>query len=154
MARANEKNIKALRTAAHIIEKTDAYQWGNMGACNCGHLAQVVTGWSRANIHEAAMNYGVGDWNDQLREFCPTSKMPFNEVVNAMLELGFSIDDLMRLEKLSDQNVLARLPFAAKLQKNNQYDVAIYLTLWADLLEEELHAHHQVLKKFEKPVFY
>ncbi len=154
MARANEKIIQCLRNAADLIASNTDYQWGHMGACNCGHLAQVITGHTKAYIHQTALANGVGDWNEQLRDFCPTTGKPFDDIVSAMLDLGFSIDDLARLERLSDARVLAQLPFETTLHYNVREDVVLYLTLWADLLEDELKAHQKRLSKFKQMDFY
>lgn len=153
MARANEKLIKALRNAADLIEANTDYQWGHMGACNCGHLAQVITGHTKGYIHQTALANGVGDWNDQLRDFCPTTGKPFDDIVAAMLDLGFSVEDLARLERLSDVRVLARLPFKATLRHNVREDVVLYLILWADLLQEELADHQKRLSKLKQMDF-
>ncbi len=136
MAKANPTLIAALRAAADKIAQNSDYQWGHMGACNCGNLAQVVTLQSKAEIHKRAM-YGIGDWNEQLRDFCPTSGLPFDEVVSQLLDLGFDLQDLQRLEKLSDPRVLARLEFKTTLRHNVKEDVVLYFHLWADLLESE-----------------
>jgi hypothetical protein len=98
---------------------------------------------SKADIHKRAM-YGIGDWNDQLNDYCPTSGMPFDEVIAEMLDFGFDIADLKHLERLSDPKVLARMPFKTHLKYNVKEDVAIYLTLWADTIEEILEHKKQL----------
>ncbi len=150
MARANEKIVNILRTTADRIVNSPNYQWGHMGACNCGHLAQVITARSKADIHQFAMQNEAGDWNDQLNDYCPTSGLPFDDVVAAMLDMGFDIDDLKKLERLSDKNVLDRLPFPTYLKHNVKEDVAIYITLWADMLEEQLMKKEERMKKFDR----
>jgi hypothetical protein len=40
MAKATPEFIQALRSAIAKLEKSDDYQWGHMGSCNCGYLAQ------------------------------------------------------------------------------------------------------------------
>jgi hypothetical protein len=141
--------VKVLRNTADRILESGDYQWGHMGACNCGHLAQEITLQTKAEIHKRAM-YGIGDWNDQLNDYCPTSGFPFDDVVAAMLDMGFDIDDLKRLERLSDKNVLDRLPFPTYLKHNVKEDVAIYITLWADMLEEQLEKKEERMKKFNR----
>jgi hypothetical protein len=48
----NQYNLfKALNKTVEKLRTTDRYMWGNSGACNCGHLAQVVTDLSREDIH-------------------------------------------------------------------------------------------------------
>ncbi len=149
MARSSQYIVKVLRKTADRILESGDYQWGHMGACNCGHLAQEITLHTKAEIHKRAM-YGIGDWNDQLNDYCPTSGLPFDDVVAAMLDMGFDIDDLKKLERLSDKNVLDRLPFPTYLKHNVKEDVAIYITLWADMLEEQLMKKEERMKKFDR----
>jgi hypothetical protein len=149
MARPSENLIKSLRTTADRILNSPDYQWGHMGACNCGHLAQEITMKSKAEIHKRAM-YGNGDWNDQLNDYCGVSGQPFEEVIAEMLDFGFDVDDLKHLEKLSDKRILERMPFDALLRYNVKEDVALYITLWADMLKEELATTEKRMKDFEK----
>jgi hypothetical protein len=148
MARPSSNLIKSLRKTADRILNSPDYQWGHMGACNCGHLAQEITMKSKAEIHKRAM-YGNGDWNDQLNDYCGISGQPFEEVIAEMLDYGFDIDDLKRLEKLSDKQILDRMPFEAHLKYNVKEDVALYLTLWADMLKEEFEASENRMRNFE-----
>jgi hypothetical protein len=141
MARVTEQVILALRRTADRIVNSAGYQWGHMGACNCGHLAQEITQHNKAEIHNRAM-YGNGDWNDQLNDYCGISKQPFDEVIAEMLDFGFDPDDLKHLEKLSDKKILKRLPYKQPLKHNVKEDVALYITLWANLLTEELEARN------------
>ena len=55
--------IQALRNTAHRLA-TAPYQWGHMGSCNCGHLAQTITRLTKAEIHARAMQR-YGDWERQ-----------------------------------------------------------------------------------------
>ena len=74
MARASQQIIDVLRKTVNRILDSNDYQWGHMGACNCGHLAQEITMHSKAEIHKRAM-YGIGDWNDQLNDYCPNKRI-------------------------------------------------------------------------------
>ena len=101
--------MRALRATADRLAAPDArYEWGHMGGCNCGHLAQTVTTLSRAEIHRRAMER-AGDWSQQVVDHCPTSGLAIDWVIDRLLELGLSRDDLVRLEKLDDRAVLRRL---------------------------------------------
>ncbi|HMQ00541.1 MAG TPA: hypothetical protein PKC24_12230 [Cyclobacteriaceae bacterium] len=138
MARVNANLIMALRNTAKKLKASDQYQWGHMGACNCGFLAQEVCQISKQEIHRSAM-LGYGDWNEQLNDYCPTSGLPMDGLISKLIEFGFDADDLKRLEKLSDQGVLQRIPIASRHLKHNiKADVIRYMLTWADLLEEEL----------------
>jgi hypothetical protein len=77
MAHANPELIQALRRTAQKLSIGNPYQWGHMGSCNCGNLAQELTQLTKAQIHEFAMQ-GRGDWREQVEEFCPTSGLPMD----------------------------------------------------------------------------
>jgi hypothetical protein len=136
MAKATPELISALRRAADKIEKKDKYQWGHMGNCNCGHLAQELTNYVSAEIHRIAMQRS-GDWNDQCEDYCDSSKLPIDMLISDLLSKGLQIEDLMKLERLSDPEILAKVRGSVSfLEKNNKSHVAIYLNAWADLLED------------------
>jgi hypothetical protein len=141
MARPSTSIIQALRNTARRIEKSATYQWGHMGLCNCGFLAQEVTNLRKEEIHRSAMQ-GHGDWSEQLNDYCPTSGLPMDDLISALLRFGFDSDDLKHLEKLNDPKILAKLPNGrTHLIYNLKADVVCYLLTWADLLEAELLEH-------------
>ncbi|QNL21360.1 hypothetical protein HZR84_05210 [Hyphobacterium sp. CCMP332] len=147
MAKANPELIAAMRRAADRIEKEKNYQWGHMGHCNCGYLAQELTSLKPAEIHRIALQRS-GDWNDQCEDYCDNSRMPIDLLISELLSKGLSIEDLMKLEKLSDRFVLSRLPKDQKyLERNNNQHVAIYLNTWANLLEED-YLNNVEIEKF------
>ncbi|TPE43396.1 hypothetical protein FJM65_13550 [Pontibacter mangrovi] len=109
-----------------------------MGSCNCGHLAQTITGYSKGKIHGAAM-WRYGDWREQLRDYCPQSGLPLDEMIDQMLELGLTREELSHLEMLTLPAVVEHLPADRQHLKHNvREDVVLYLHTWADLLEEAL----------------
>ena len=133
--------VQALRTTAHRLATEAPYQWGHMGSCNCGHLAQTVTRLTKAEIHARAMQR-YGDWERQLIDYCPTSGLPIDQTIDEMLALGFSRAELSHLERLSDPTVRRAIPFERRnaLRHNQRDDVVLYLRTWADLLEQPLLA--------------
>ena len=138
MAHARTEIIEAIRRTANKLQRGSQYMWGHMGSCNCGNLAQEVTKRSKAEIHAYAMQ-GNGDWNEQLNDYCETSAMPIDLIIFELITSGFSLDDLQNLEKLSDKQVLMRLPVEKRyLRHNVREDVIVYLNEWADMLEEQL----------------
>ena len=138
MAKASVAVIQALRKTVENLEKGTPYQWGHMGSCNCGNLAQVITNLDKAEIHKSAMRRH-GDWNEQLVDYCPTSGLPIDHIIDEMLAFGFSREDLAHLEKLSDPKILRSLPADKKYLKHNlKGDVILYLKTWGIVLEEEL----------------
>lgn len=138
MAVASPEVISVLRATAQRLQESSNYQWGHMGACNCGHLAQEITALSKAEIHEIALS-GHGDWSTQIREYCPDSGMPMHWIIGQLLALGLSTRDIENLEYLADDKVLKLMPADRRYpQRNKKEDVVLYLQVWADQLAAEL----------------
>lgn len=130
--------IEALRKTASLLKESTAYQWGHMGLCNCGFLAQQITRLRKDEIHTRAMQRH-GDWSEQLNDYCPASGLLMDDLISKMIAFGFDTDDLKHLERLSDPQVRRRLPEGRRnLQYNVKEDVITYLQTWASQLEEEL----------------
>lgn len=136
MAKATIEVIRALRLTADKLEKGSTFQWGHMGSCNCGNLAQTVTHFSKEEIHKYALEKR-GNWSDQLIDYCPTSGYPMDMIIARMIEIGFTLDDLGHLEWLSDRKVVERMGPNTKLYRNDRADVVNYMRTWASILEEE-----------------
>lgn len=138
MAKADLPIIEALRNTASLLEKSRDYQWGHMGACNCGFLAQEISHLKKAEIHRRAMQR-YGDWNEQLNDYCPTSGLLMDDLITTLITFGFTTEDLKNLEKLADGAVLRRLsPEERYLRHNVKADVVTYLRTWAAMLEEQM----------------
>ena len=135
MATANPELISALEKTISKLSNGSPYQWGHMGACNCGNLAQELTKLEKSEIHRYAMER-YGDWNQQLVDFCPTSGYPMDLMISRMLEFGLSIDDLSHLERLSDPKILSAMPFERRnsISKNSKEDVIYYMKTWSEIL--------------------
>ncbi|MBX0289380.1 hypothetical protein K3G63_02965 [Hymenobacter sp. HSC-4F20] len=146
MAHAPFHIIQALRETAQRLAAQAPYQWGHMGSCNCGHLAQTVTKLTKGEIHARAMQR-YGDWERQLQDYCPTSGLPIDATIDEMLTLGFTRSELAHLERLSAPAVLAAIPFERRnsMRHNQRDDVVLYLRTWAALLE------HKVLAEIQLP---
>lgn len=134
----NPVMIETLRRAAARLEKSNDYQWGHMGLCNCGFLAQEITLFTKTEIHARAM-LKPGDWSEQLNDYCPTSGLPMDELISELLKTGFTRENLQNLERLSDPEILKRMPVNRQKPKHNvKQDVILYLQTWASYLEAEL----------------
>ena len=145
MANPTPDLILGIRKTIQKLKNGAAYQWGHMGACNCGNLAQELTKLSKGEIHAYAMQRH-GDWNEQLIDYCPTSGYPMDLMVGKMLETGLTLDDLMHLEKLSDPEILKFIPEEKRqhISKNKKADVIQYLEVWVRDLEEKWVAAHNM----------
>jgi len=136
MANIRFELIQAVRTTAQKIENNSSYQWGHMGLCNCGFLAQEITSLSKDEIHRRAMQRH-GDWMEQLNDYCSTSGLPMDDLIEQLVDFGFTLEELSHLERLSDRAVLERLPIEKRyLNHNVKADVIVYLNTWATMLEE------------------
>jgi len=131
--------ISALRVTASNIQSGAPYHWGHMGSCNCGNLAQVLTNYTNAELHAFALISKEGDWSEQTSEYCPTSNLPMDKIIDILLSKGLTIQDLKNLEYLRDEKVLNHPSIRNNsLNHAKREDVISYLLAWADLLEEEL----------------
>lgn len=130
-----ESVIVSLRAAAFKLQSENHYQWGHMGFCNCGYLAQEISGKQAQEIHKSALQK-PGDWRDQLREYCPSSGLPMDGIISIMEDAGFSVQDLINLERLDDHRVLKRVG-RGTLSHNCKQDVIDYLNAWASICEDE-----------------
>ena len=139
MAHASRLLIDAIRTTAKKLADSNNYMWGHMGSCNCGNLAQELSTYTKADIHNFAMQ-GRGDWREQLEEYCPNSQMPLDILIASMLQKGLTTSDLQHLEWLSDPKIKALMPQERResLQHNVREDVVYYMQTWAYMLENEL----------------
>ena len=129
-----------LRLTAARLTDTHHYKWTHQGRCNCGFLAQTLTGHSAARIHQLAVQ-SEGEWVDHAAAYCETSGLPIDEVIREMLSFGLTVDDLADLEHLRSTEVLRWMP---SHQKQPDYrrkeDVIAYFETWASVMEakEEL----------------
>ena len=138
MAKASVDLVIALHNTLNNIEKSSDYQWGHMGSCNCGFLAREITRLRKDEIHSRAMQ-GIGDWTEQLNDYCATSGLAMDDLISQMLSIGLDVDDLKHLERLSSPSVLSGLPEAERNLKHNvKADVIIYYKAWLVQLEEIL----------------
>ena len=130
--------IDALRETAERLRKGSDYKWANFGLCNCGHLAQTVTHISAKDIHEAALEKG-GDWGEQAREYCGTTGLAMDHILDSLMSLGLSHEDINDIERLSNPKVLKRMGETPIGVSHYARSHAIqYFETWADLLEEAL----------------
>lgn len=170
MIQARSRLVVALReTAARLSRDDVTYRWASFAHCNCGHLAQTITGLDPAEIQRRAMRR-EGDWANQARErgargfpefdfgdrpaldegawepenvgACLATGAPLDEVLDRMYELGLRPADVAHLERLSDPAVRRRLGSSTKhFAHHRRENVVAYLEAWADLLDETIEPH-------------
>lgn len=157
--------VIALReTAARLARNDVTYRWASFAHCNCGHLAQTITGLGPSEIQQRAMRR-EGDWGSQARDVgafpdfdygnrpaldegawepenvgeCQVTGSRLDEILREMYALGLSSTDVAHLERLSDPEVRRRLGNnTGYFPHHRRENVIAYLHAWADLLEKRL----------------
>jgi hypothetical protein len=167
MAYTPTRLVVALReTAARLAREDVIYRWASFAHCNCGHLAQTITGLDPSEIQRRAMRR-EGDWGRQAgdvgtRRFpdfdfgdrpaldegawepenvgaCQVTGAPLDEVLDQMYALGLTAEDVGHLERLSSPDVRRRMGNnTVHFQHARRENVVAYLSAWADLLDEQL----------------
>lgn len=128
--------IRSLRIAAEKIRNGDYYAWGHHGACNCGHLLQVTTQFTRDQILAYA-HTGSGEWTELAEESCRITNAPYSLLISHLEGIGLTPTDIHNIEYLEDRRVLNRLPGGFRwLRKNDREDVVLYFETFANWLEE------------------
>src|SRR5919206_970330 len=152
MAHPNLTLIGALRQAAQNLRAGAHYAWGNHGACNCGHVLQVVTHLSKEEILKYA-HTGIGEWTEIAEDYCDVSSAPAYLLIAKLEAIGLTPTDINALEYLKDRNVLNNLPGSFRwLKKNVREDVIVYFETFAQLLEDRLIKQIEIPKLEELPV--
>jgi hypothetical protein len=93
---------------------------------------------SKAELHRIALEK-AGDWAEHAIDYCPDSGYPLDHVIEKILGLGLTTDDIVHLERLSDPAVVAEAKSQGRdLDYRSRDDVVWYLECWARLLNEKL----------------
>ena len=138
MAKASIELMSALRKTAERVSTNVRYEWGHMAHCNCGHLVQTITNMSGREI-ACAVKQGLDEWTEHANDVCPMNGS-VADLFSALHHAGFSNQDIIHLEKLSDRKVLNKIGEGTHLRKNDRNDLIAYLSTMADMMEEELAA--------------
>jgi hypothetical protein len=129
--------INALRETAARLEGGAKYEWGHMGRCNCGHLVQTVTQLTDHEIAQA-VDFELDEWSEYAQDYCAGTGHKVDNLFVILQDVGFSYQDVIHLENLSDTRVLDRLEGGRRyLRRNRVEDVTLYMLTLADMLEEK-----------------
>ncbi|RYY19634.1 MAG: hypothetical protein EOO04_21615 [Chitinophagaceae bacterium] len=139
--------IEGLRKSASNLRAGAFYAWGHHGACNCGHLLQVITKLTKEEIQSYA-HTGSGEWTEIVEESCAVTGIPLGLLITELRSMGLTNTDIHNLEYLEDRSVLNNLPGGFRwLKRNQRDDVIIYFETYANMLEEKM------LEQIEIPSF-
>jgi hypothetical protein len=146
------KKRDSLRKAAtHLRDHIQDYRWRSTARCNCGILAQVVlhkapsalasmlagfnnVTWSSL-LHIADPNADLsGIRGERIPDICATTQLPVKSVVFALLNEGFTVNELRELEMLGNPAYTGGVEVA----HDNPFHCMEYMTRWADALERQI----------------
>ncbi|NQY99793.1 MAG: hypothetical protein HRT45_03885 [Bdellovibrionales bacterium] len=137
MAIGKERLIHYLEKTVDLLRSTSHYEWGNSGACNCGHLAQVITGFKGKDIHRWSLEKH-GEWTDKAELYCENSGYKIDNVISIMIKAGLQIEDINHIEYLDHPDILAELSDGRRqLERNLKEDVMTYFECWISLLKKQ-----------------
>ena len=137
MAYSNPELVSALRETANRLASGAKYEWGHMGRCNCGHLVQTLTDMTDFEIVKS-IDFELDEWTEYAKDYCEGTGQKVEDLFTTLKNVGFSRDDVIYLENLSDRRVLSRLTGGFRyLHRNKIEDVTLYMNAMADLLEQE-----------------
>lgn len=144
MAKSNPQLINALRQAAASLKSGAHYAWGHHGACNCGHLLQVITSLSESEILTHA-HTGSGEWTEIAAEACSVTGAPFTLLLSSLEQAGLTPTDIHNIEYLDNKEVLRHLPGGFRwLKRNNRQDVIDYFEAFAQMLQVQMNRENAV----------
>ena len=123
--------VDALYVVADRLAAGAPYQWGHMGQCNCGHLAQVLCERTAGEIHGSAISMATGEWTEFANDYCAGTGSLIDEVFADLLAAGLTREDIIHTENLDDPAVVARLGFTPR--RNEREDAIAYFKAWAAL---------------------
>lgn len=152
--------LAAIEHAADDIEHGAPFEWGHVGRCTVGHIAQRLAAMSDREI-VAAFEQTLDQWREHAAEYfdvaigdeplattesphqkCPQVGASMRRIYRLFHLAGLDAEDIGHLEFLSDPTVLAHIPPSrrARLRRNDARDVVLYLRTMAHLLRTESEA--------------
>lgn len=142
--------LEAIKQTIYNLENdVYEYNWTNADTCNCGVVARTIMGGVRANEagfsntpsidHDLTCFAGWGH--------CLTTNLPLPRVFQELKDAGFSHQDLIELENLSNKKVATAIGISPyefpekkywlSSERTNKSWLIKYLKAWAEILEQD-----------------
>lgn len=129
--------IDGLLTAADWIESgTIEYNWQSAETCNCGILAQAITGLPPGKIHIVE-----SIWSKEVNR-CDQTGTPINDIIKTLMEAGMTAKDFVNLEFLVTNGKVPKFWWNHEINSKpytKKENVINYIKKWADRLQKELN---------------
>lgn len=149
------KLSEALLEAARRLEAGLLYEFVDAGSCNCGVLAQVLTGLDRQEVcrrayrrqgpgvghiglYSVAVGTAAATLGTSMDDACALTGMDEGSILRALGDAGMTPAEVCDLEHMTEDHVLRRMERLKPYDDvpTSQY-VAAYMRAWAGVLEEE-----------------
>ena len=130
--------IEGLReTARRLRSVSSDYEWGHMGRCNAGQLVQTMMGITGFEIVRTA-GFAMEEWSEHANDYCSGTGGRMDAIFDTMRSYGLDHEAIVKLEQLSDSEVLENLSGGFRhLRRNNRHDVAEYMSSLAELISRK-----------------
>lgn len=113
-----EKLIPLLKSVISALENDSIkYNWIKQCSCNCGVVAQAITGEVHDEMKEKYLNKHLlwlagrkidQTWTNLVKEYCPITGEPIAEIFRKFYDVGITREEIVHLEYLDDKKILAR----------------------------------------------
>ena len=123
-----ESLIRALRISAKALKNdTVHYEWTKQHSCNCGVLAQALTGMHKIQLeHQTLMAFSTRQegrphtdpipfeknenptWKSLVKQKCSITGEPMCEILSILFSKGLTTDDIVHLEYMENPAILER----------------------------------------------
>ena len=138
------------KTIYNLENNVYEYRWSSPHTCNCGVLAKTVLGGK--NIFNAGFSCTLPKGRGgafSSHAICITTGIEVPEIFKTLSECGFSHNDLIELEFLSNTSILSKLGQTSRYNEfieayvisssefDNKGTLIKYLKAWVQILKEE-----------------
>lgn len=114
-----EKLIKALNIVINSLKNdTIHYSWESQSSCNCGIVAQAITGKNKEEVQElfndvSSKLHDINKdiqrtWKNGVKYLCPITGEPTSEIFKELFKNGLSREDIVHLEYMDNPAILER----------------------------------------------
>ena len=120
---------------SYVIDNKKYFNWHDPVHCNCGMLLQAINLYEEEDIDEAealahspsssvVFDYNHDYYSDIFKMYinptCEVTNLPFTKVIDKLIAIGFTLNELINLECLLDTNFIVN-PDRHKVDSLIQY---------------------------------
>lgn len=148
-----EKLIKSLNLVINSLKNdTIEYNWQKQANCNCGIVAQAITGKNSNEIQtlfkDVIVSLGIIDksidktWKNGVKHLCPITGESIHKIFNELFKNGLSKEDIVHLEFMDNPAILERSKIkTTEIQKTTDK------ILDEEIIEEVIVPHPNFFKR-------